>query len=118
MKYVYVCLGFIALFFGVLGIFLPVLPTTPFLLLAAWLYFHSSSKLYTWLLQHKYLGTYIRHFREYRAIPLHAKVISMLLLWTTVLYSVSCIIPWMWVNIGLVVVAIGVSWYILSLRTL
>ena len=53
-----VCVGL-----GVAGIFLPLLPTTPFLLLAAALYVRSSPRLYAWLLSHCWLGEYIRHFR-------------------------------------------------------
>ena len=78
MKYIYVAIGSISLVLGVIGIFLPILPTTPFLLLSAALFFRGSPRLYTWLLEHKYLGPYIRSFREDRAIPLRAKIIITL----------------------------------------
>ena len=61
-------IGFLSLALGVAGIFLPVLPTTPFLLLSAALFFRSSPRAYQWLLNHKLLGPYIRDFRESRAI--------------------------------------------------
>ena len=64
MRYLLMVLGSVALALGVAGIFLPLLPTTPFLLLAAALYFRSSPQLYEWLLSHKHLGPYIRNFRE------------------------------------------------------
>ena len=83
MKYLLIILGSICLALGVIGIFLPLLPTTPFLLLSAALYFRSSEKLYQWLIRQKYLGTYIRNFREHRAIPLRAKIISIAMIWIT-----------------------------------
>ena len=76
MKYIYLFIGFLSLILGVIGIFLPVLPTTPFLLLSAALFFRSSPRAYDWLLAHKYLGPYIRSFREDRMIPLRAKIVS------------------------------------------
>lgn len=88
MKYIYVAIGSISLLLGVIGIFLPILPTTPFLLLSAALFFRGSPRLYTWLLEHKYLGPYIRSFREDRAIPLRAKIISVSLLWITAIHCV------------------------------
>ncbi|WP_373830933.1 YbaN family protein, partial [Bacteroides heparinolyticus] len=86
MKTAYIILGTISLVLGFIGIFLPLLPTTPFLLLTAALYFRGSPRLYQWLLNHKYLGTYIRNFRENKAIPLRAKIYSLLLMWGSVLY--------------------------------
>ena len=70
MKTLYIALGTLSLALGILGIFLPLLPTTPFLLLTAALYFKSSPRLYNWLLNHKHLGPYIRNFRENKAIHL------------------------------------------------
>ena len=76
MKTICIILGTISLGLGILGIFLPLLPTTPFLLLTAALYFKGSPRLYQWLLNHKYFGTYIRNFRENKAIPLLVKTHS------------------------------------------
>ena len=90
MKYIYLPIGFLSLALGVAGIFLPVLPTTPFLLLSAALFFRSSPRAYQWLLNHKLLGPYIRDFRESRAIPLRAKILALSLLWLT---SLHCIFP-------------------------
>ena len=74
MKIILLLLGILSLVLGVIGIFLPVLPTTPFLLLSATLFLRSSQKLYDWLLSHPYLGEYIRNFKEHRAIPLRVKI--------------------------------------------
>lgn len=98
--------------------FLPLLPTTPFLLLTAALYFKGSPRLYQWLLNHKYFGTYIRNFRENKAIPLRAKIISLLLMWGTMLYCIFFLIPLVWVKILLFLIAAGVTYHILSFKTL
>lgn len=118
MKYFYIAFGSLFLFLGIIGIFLPVLPTTPFLLLAAAFYFRGSSQLYCWLLNHKYLGSYIRAFRENKAIPLRVKILSMMLMWGTILYSIFFVVPWWWVNVCLLCLSFAISYYILSLRTL
>lgn len=83
MKILYTIVGTTSLILGIIGIFLPLLPTTPFLLLTAAMYFRSSPRWYHWLIQQKYLGSYIRNFREHKAIPLHAKIISVSLIWIT-----------------------------------
>lgn len=88
MKTLYIVLGSISLALGILGIFLPLLPTTPFLLLTAALYFKGSPRLYNWLLNHRHFGPYIRNFRENKAIPLRAKIISLVLMWGTMLYCI------------------------------
>ena len=87
MKTLYIVIGTISLALGILGIFLPLLPTTPFLLLTAALYFKGSSRLYNWLLNHRYFGPYIRNYRENKAIPLRAKIVSLVLMWGTMLDS-------------------------------
>ncbi len=110
-------LGVISLSLGILGIFLPLLPTTPFLLLAAALFAKSSERLYNWLLNHKYFGPYIKNFREHRSIPLHIKIIAITLLWTTISYSALFIVPLLFVKILLFAIAIAVSIYILSFKT-
>ena len=111
-------LGTLSLALGILGIFLPLLPTTPFLLLTAALYFKSSPRLYNWLLNHKHLGPYIRNFRENKAIPLRAKIISISLMWITMLYCVFFIVPYVWVKVILLIIAAGVTYHILSFKTL
>ena len=114
-----VILGGLSLVLGLLGIFVPLLPTTPFLLLAAALWGRSSPRLYAWLLSHRRLGPYIRNFRENRAIPLRAKVFSVTLLWATLLYCIVAVVDaWWWAQLVLLCVAVGVTWHILSFATL
>lgn len=118
MRTICIILGTLFLALGIIGIFVPLLPTTPFLLLTAALYFKGSPRLYQWLLSHKYLGPYIKNYRENKAIPLRAKVISLLLMWGTMIYCIFFLIPLPWVKILLFLVATGVSLHILSFKTL
>lgn len=96
MKIFLAILGCAAFVLGVVGIFVPLLPTTPFLLLAAALWVRSSPRLYEWLLAHRCFGGYIRNFRENRAIPLRAKVVSIALMWGTMLYCIFGLLDGRW----------------------
>ena len=111
MKTLYIVIGTISLALGILGIFLPLLPTTPFLLLTAALYFKGSFRLYNWLLNHRYFGPYIRNYRENKAIPLRAKIVSLVLMWGTMLYCIFFLIPLIWVKVllGLILSLIHIS---------
>ena len=117
MKYIFLLIGSLSLVLGVIGIFLPLLPTTPYLLLSAAMFFRSSPRAYRWLLGHRHLGPYIRSFREERSIPLRAKIISLSLLWLTSLHCMVLIFGSWWLCAAMLAVAVGVSWYILSLKT-
>lgn len=113
-----VALGTVASLLGVVGIVVPLLPTTPFLLLAAALYCRSSPRLYDRLLGHRRLGAYIRHFREERALPLRVKVVSVSLVWLTLSYAAweaEAWGAWRWL---LLLLALGVSLHILHFPTL
>lgn len=118
MKTICIIIGTISLALGIIGIFVPLLPTTPFLLLTAALYFRGSPRLYQWLLSHKHLGPYIRNYRENKAIPLRAKIISLTLMWGTMLYCIFFLIPLVWVKVLMLLVAAGVTYHILSFKTL
>jgi uncharacterized membrane protein YbaN (DUF454 family) len=118
MKIVLIILGFVSLTLGIIGIFLPLLPTTPLLLLAAWCFVRSSERLYRWLVSNRYFGEYIRNFRENRAIPLHAKVVAVSMVWLTIGYCVVVILDKWLLRIMLLAVAVAVTWHILSYATL
>ena len=110
--------GTICLVLGIIGIFVPLLPTTPFLLLSATAYFRGSDRLYNWLMNHKYLGVYIRNYREHKAIPLRAKIISLTLMWGTIGYCIIFLGLPVWIRILLGCITIGITWHILSFKTL
>ena len=118
MKYILIILGSLSLALGIIGIFLPLLPTTPLLLLSAALYVRSSEKMYHWLIHHKYLGNYIQNFREHRAIPLRAKIISVSMVWISLIYCSITISELLWIKALFLILASGITWHILSYKTL
>ncbi len=118
MKIFWIVIGSVSLILGIIGIFVPLLPTTPFLLLTASAYFKGSSRLYEWLLHHKYLGAYIRNFREHKAIPLRVKISAITLMWLMISYCVFFLGLSLWLRILLTAITIGVTIHILSYKTL
>ena len=117
MHTLFILLAFISLTLGLIGIFLPILPTTPFLLLSAWLFARSSPKLHTWLLNHPKLGSYIRAFQEEKALPLRIKIISTTTLWLTLLISITLLKGKILIQAILFLIGIAVTWHILSFKT-
>ncbi|SFD96751.1 YbaN family protein [Massilia yuzhufengensis] len=88
MKLFYNVAGALAVLLGILGIFLPLLPTTPFLLLASWCFARGSERLHRWLLSHRVFGEYLRNFEAGRGIPLTAKIVATVLLWSSLLVAI------------------------------
>jgi uncharacterized membrane protein YbaN (DUF454 family) len=109
-----IAIGTSSLALGIAGIFLPILPTTPFLLLAAACYARRSRRFYNWLISNRFFGEYIRNYLERRGIPLRVKVLSIALLWITIGCSAAFAVDILWLRILLVVIAIGVTVHILS----
>ncbi|MCX5992477.1 MAG: YbaN family protein [Chloroflexi bacterium] len=109
--------GTLFLGLGILGVFLPLLPTTPFLLLAAACYLRSSQRFYNWLLGNRLLGSYIKNYLEGKGMPLRAKIFSISLLWITIGYSVIFVVEALPIRVVLALVAIGVTTHILHIRT-
>jgi len=103
---------------GVLGVFLPLLPTTPFLLLAAACYAKSSKRFYHWLLNNRWFGNYIKNYQEKKGVPLKVKLSSISLLWITILFSAVFVVDIPLVRIILILIAACVTIHILSIRTL
>jgi len=110
--------GTFFLILGIIGIFLPILPTTPFLLLAAACYAKGSDKFYHWLIYNKWLGNYIRNYQEGNGIPLSVKIISVTLLWITILFSIFIIVSIFFIRVILFIIALAVTMHILSIKTL
>lgn len=111
--------GLVCVGLGVVGIVVPILPTTPFFLLAAACFLRSSDRLYRWLLGNRVFGEYIRRCRNGEGVPLAAKVATLLLLWATLAFSALAAVParlW-WVRLILLAVGAGVTIHILRIRT-
>lgn len=116
-KYLLITAGIISLILGTIGVFLPLLPTTPFLLLSAACFIRSSEKLYNWLINHKLFGKYIENYIKYRAVSIKLKACTIALLWATVSISILSI-DITWVRILLVIIALGVTTHLLMLKTM
>ena len=117
MKILLNSIAFTCIGLATLGMFLPVLPTTPFLLLAAWLFLKTNSGWRDWLLNHPTFGPYIQNYLVHHAIPLRAKIISISTLWATILLSAYIVNP-IWLKILLIFIAICVTIHILLFKTL
>jgi uncharacterized protein len=116
-KVLFNILGTIFVGLGIAGIILPLVPATPFLLLASACYLRGSDRLHGWLMNHRLMGPYLRNFKEQRAMPRGAKIGTIALLWISIAFSVVAI-DRLTVRITLVVIAICTTTYVLRLRTL
>ena len=110
--------GTLFLIIGIIGIFIPLLPTTPFLLLAAACYIRGSKKFYNWLIKNKWFGKYIKNYQEGRGVPLKVKIISIVVLWLTIIFSTIIIVSNIIIQIILFVIAISVTLHIITIKTL
>jgi uncharacterized membrane protein YbaN (DUF454 family) len=107
--------GTICVATGVIGIFIPILPTTPFLLLAAACYLRSSPRFHHWLMNNRWCGTYIRNYTEGRGIPLKVKLFTIFLLWATIGISIWLVANWI-VTVILLIIAAAVTLHIIFIR--
>lgn len=101
---------------GIVGIFVPILPTTPFLLISAALFARSSSRFYDWLINNRIFGSYIKNYREGKGIPLRLKIITIALLWITIGCSAVFAVDIFWVRIMLIIMAAGVTVHIIRIK--
>ena len=116
-RIIYIILGSFFLILGAVGIFVPLLPTTPFWLLTCWFYLRSSEKLYNRVMSNRYFGNYIRNFLVDKAIPLRSKIISVSIMWLSAILTSLYLIEYLWVKILLILISAGVTWHILSFPT-
>ncbi len=114
LRFILIFLGTISLGLGIIGVFLPLLPTTPFLLLSAACYVRSSKRFYNWLMNNKLLGKYIKNYLDGKGIPLKVKIYAISLLWFTILLSIYFFINNYLVELILVVIAICVTIHIIK----
>ncbi|MDO5037770.1 MAG: YbaN family protein [Tissierellia bacterium] len=116
-KLVLKIIGGLALALGSLGLFLPLLPTTPFLLLAAWDFLNSSQSLYHWLINHRIFGLYIRTYLTFKGVSRSHKILALATLWPTMALSIYLVNPWP-LKVLLATIALLVSRHLLRLKTL
>lgn len=118
MRILLTIFGFLSLGLGILGIFLPILPTTPLLLLAAALFLRSDRRMYDWLLDHERLGPYIRNFMVHKSIPLKIKIISVSMVWITLINCAVFVAEHWAFRLFFIVLASAITIHILSYKTL
>jgi hypothetical protein len=101
---------------GIVGVFVPILPTTPFLLLAAACYMRSSGRFYRWLTNNRVFGAYVTNYIEGRGMPVRIKVFTILLLWLAIGLSATLAVQSLVIRIILVSIAVGVTVHIVLIR--
>lgn len=116
-KVLLIIIGSISLLIGCLGIILPVLPTTPFLLLSLACFVRSSNKLYTFILNNKYLAPYVKDYMNGNGIPRKAKIRAILLIWITIGFSTIFVINKTIIKLIILTIASIVSIYIWTRET-
>lgn len=116
-KAAFTILGTIFVGIAAVGIVLPILPTTPFLLLAAACYLKGSEKMHHWLLTNRIFGSYIRNYKEGKGMSPKAKIFTLTLLWATILISTVCFTDLVVIQVVLLVVCIGVTAHLVKIPT-
>lgn len=117
MKIVLNIVAAIAIVLAILGLFLPLLPTTPFLLLASACLARSSTRMHNWLLQNRLFGDTLRNYENNKAIPLRAKITALVLLWCSMLFSIWTVRHPALKGM-LLLIALGVTVFLLRMKTL
>ncbi len=119
VRWLLIVAGTFSLALGAIGVFLPILPTTPFLLLSAACYMRSSQRMHKWLLENRWFGEYIRNYQEGRGIPFKTKIIVLTLLWAGIIYSAFIALDEILIaQVALLLIAVGVSIHLIRLPTL
>ena len=116
IKYIYIALGILSVILGLIGALLPIIPTTPFLLVASYFFTRSSKRLNDLLYKNRYLGPYLQSISSGNGMPLVAKIYTISLLWFFMLVSIF-MIDFIAIKITLFVIASGVTIYVSSLKT-
>ncbi len=117
IRILYLSAGVFCVIMGIIGVILPVWPTTIFMILAAWFFIRSSEKYYYKLVRNRIFGRMIRNYREYQGIEKNARIKSISLLWLTLGLSAT-FVEILYIRIILLLVGIGVTWHLVALKTL
>ena len=116
-KIILLIIGVITMSLGFIGIFIPVFPTTPFLLVALACFVNSSTKMHRYILENKYLGPYVKDYTSGNGIPLRAKWRAVSLIWITIGFSAIFVLDRWSLRILILSIAAGVSIYIFTRKT-
>jgi len=113
-RIILISLGWLCVGFGFVGIFVPGVPTTIFLIIALWAFTKSSEKLRHWLLHHKRFGPILNNWQKHKVVPRRAKILMVILMSSAVVlfhYSLQNL----FLTIGLVIILVSVAIYVISL---
>ena len=116
-RYLYLISGFLLVVIGVIGIFLPILPTTIFLILASACFVKSSPRANEWLRNHKILGAYIKNYQDKTGLTIKAKIFNIFFLWIMILSSAFFFTEELFIRLLLLAIAIGVTIHLLMVKT-
>lgn len=118
LRMLLVAIGWLAVILGVIGLFLPVMPTVPFLLLAVACFARSSERFHSWLVDHRHLGPLIRMYISGAGMPLRAKVSAVIMIWLSLLISAFLLVKLIWVRLLLIGIGACLTFYLLRLPTI
>lgn len=118
LKSVYIGIGTLSLSIGIIGIVVPLLPTTPFLLLSAACYAKGSTRLYHWFINVKWIGKHIENYHEGKGVTIRMKLFTILFLWCSISISMMLTWPNLIIQITLIIIATAVTYHIISLKTM
>ena len=110
--------GFLFLGLGILGIFLPILPTTPFLLLAASVFMHTNKNIYVWMFNNPWFGKQFKNYVKNKSVSKTVKISSIIILIATMTYSIVFVVENLWIRIIMIIILIAVSAHIFKLKTI
>lgn len=116
-KAILIFLGTVSVGLGIMGMFLPLMPTTVFLLMAAYCYSRSSERFHTWLMTNRLCGKYIQNFKSGRGMSIRQKVTTIATLWASIGFSIWFVYGSFWLTMFLAAIAIGVTLHIVLLKT-
>lgn len=116
-KAILIFLGTVCVGLGVMGIFLPLMPTTVFLLMAAYCYSHSSERFHNWLMTNKLFGKYLSDYKSGKGISMQQKVTTTMILWASIGFSIWIMSAGFWITLLLIAIAIGVTAHLVLLKT-
>ena len=114
MRIILLSLGFLCVSLAFIGIFIPGIPTTPFLIVALWAFAQSSKKFHAWLLNHKIFGTVLRNWESHKVVPIKAKI-TMVILQITAVAMIQYSLNNIFITISLAVLLLCVACYVISL---
>jgi uncharacterized membrane protein YbaN (DUF454 family) len=118
LRWILICCGWFSIVVGVVGIILPLIPTVPFLLLAAACFARSSERFHGWLIEHAQLGPLVRDYLQSGGIPLRVKKMAIGMVWISFPVSAFLFVPVVWLKIVLMASAAAITLYLLRLPTI